>query len=82
MLSAEAETEWMLSLSNMMLFSQGTSTKVQLKQGPFQGEGAKLYTSNLNLMLQNRASMDMFLLSKKVGGMFPPPPAPQVGPVK
>ena len=40
-------------------------------QGPrheFQGGGAKFYESNLNLVVQNKASLEILLFTKKVGG--------------
>ena len=48
-------------------------------QGPhheFQGGGAKFYKSNLNLVLQNRAPLEMLLFTKKVGDHGPPAPPP------
>ena len=42
----------------------------------FQGGGARFYESNLNLLLQNRASLEIFFACQKSGGGGMAPPAP------
>ena len=73
--------ELLIALTNLSIQKIYTHFNLTREQCTLSGGGAKFYKSNLNLVLQNRASLESFLFTKKVGWGMATPPSGGVGPV-